>query len=77
MLYRDNVLIDKIGKRAPGSRSLTPVHTNVHCCHWQSKEVKKKVMQLIRGVNPLKGLSEIKKKVKTVYIEYNYSYCSE
>ena len=34
MLYRDNVHAGRVWYQAPGSRSLTHVHTNVHCCHW-------------------------------------------
>ena len=33
MLYRDNVHTGKTGYQAPGSRFLTPVHTNAYWCH--------------------------------------------
>ena len=39
MLHRDNVHAGRAGYQAPGSRSLTQVHTNVHCCHWLLKEL--------------------------------------
>ena len=42
MLYRDNVHADKEGDPTPGSKSLTQVLTNVHCCHWFPKELSNK-----------------------------------
>ena len=33
MLYRNNIHADRVEYQAPGSRSLTQVHTNVHCCY--------------------------------------------
>ena len=49
MLDRDNVHADQ-GYPTPGSRSLTQVHTNVHCCHWLPKELSKKGYQTYQRV---------------------------
>ena len=50
MLYRDNVHADKVGCPTPGSRFLTQVHTNVHCCHWLPKELFNKSYQTYQRV---------------------------
>ena len=50
MLYRDNVHVVKVGYPAPGSRSLTQVLTNVHCCHWLPKELSNKGYQTFKRV---------------------------
>ena len=54
LLYRDNVYTVKVGYPAPGSRSLTQVFTNVHCCHWLPEELSNKDNQIIRGWKVLK-----------------------
>ena len=50
MLFRDNGHADKVGYQTPGSRSLTQVHTNVHCCHWLPKELSNKGYQTYQRV---------------------------
>ena len=50
MLYRDNFHADKIGYPTTGSRSLTQVHTNVHCCQRLPKEVSNKGNQTYQSV---------------------------
>ena len=53
MLFRDNVHADRVGYPTPGSRSLTHVHTVVHCCHWLPKELSNKDSQTYQRVeNP-------------------------
>ena len=41
----DNVHAGKAENQAPGSRSLSQVHTTVHCCHWLPKELSNKGYQ--------------------------------
>ena len=69
MLYRDNVHADLVGYPTPGSRSLTQVRINVHCCHCLPKELSNKGYQLIRGSKVLKFLLSI-----TPIVSKTYSY---
>ena len=50
MLYRDNAYAGRAAYQAPGSRSLTQVHTNVHCYHWLPKEFSNKGYQTYQRV---------------------------
>ena len=53
MLYKGNVHADRAGYQAPGSRSLTQEHTNVHYCPWLPKELSNKGYQTYQRVeNP-------------------------
>ena len=50
MLYRYNVHAGKAENQAPGSRSLSQVHTTVHCCHiGYPRNYQIRVIKLIRG----------------------------
>ena len=60
MLYRENVHAGRAGYKAPGSTSLTQVHTNVHCCHWLSKELSNKGYQTYQRVEHPKNQYVIK-----------------
>ena len=50
MLYKYNVHAGRTGYQAPGSRFLTQVHTNVHCCHWLPKELSNEGYQTYQRV---------------------------
>ena len=51
--YIGTMFMQGVGYQAPGSKSPTQVHTNVHCCHWLPKELSKKGYQTYQGVeNP-------------------------
>ena len=46
----DNVHAGRAGYQAPGSRSLTQVHSNVHRCHWLPKELTNKGYQTYQSL---------------------------
>ena len=50
MLFRDNVHAGRTGYHAQGSKSLTQVHTKVHCCHGSPKELSNKGYQTYQRV---------------------------
>ena len=54
MLYKDNVHTGRAGYQAPGSRSLTQVHTNFHWCNCLPRNYQIRVIKLIRGLKVLK-----------------------
>ena len=54
MLCRDNVHADRVVYQTPGNRSLTQVHTNVHCCHWLPKDLSNESYQIYQRAENLK-----------------------